>query len=86
MEARECQRYYDAVDASYNLARKVGIAEGIFLGGGFLVSQGTLLAGTRRVCTSRLFKMDSDGLCDHVYIHCLLACLSWILFCLESVG
>lgn len=46
MEERECQRYYDAVDASYNLARKVGIAEGIFLGGGFLVSQGTLLAGT----------------------------------------
>lgn len=60
MEERECQRYYDAVDASYNLARKVGIAEGIFLGGGFLVSQGTLLAGTWRLCGAYFLIADEE--------------------------
>lgn len=47
MEEHEYLRYCDAVDASFKLARKVWIAEGIFLAGGFLVSQGTLLAGIR---------------------------------------
>jgi ABC-type multidrug transport system fused ATPase/permease subunit len=44
-EEREYTRYCAAVDASYKLARKLSIAEGVFLAGGFLVSQGTLLAG-----------------------------------------
>lgn len=45
MEEQEYLRYCDAVDASFSLARKIGLAEGLFLGGGFLVSQGTLLGG-----------------------------------------